>query len=437
MIDRALYEGGYATFQDKNAISNLFVGMKKALNGSRAWGLGDIIIKYPKTPGNLLARGIDYSPVGIAKAVFDMAKPLFGHGTLNQYNVAMEMGRGVTGTAMMLAFYALARAGIASGMGDRDRDVSALQKARGFGRYRLNLSAMKRFTMSAFSVDAAKEQPGDLVVTYDWAQPMALSAAMGASSGEKVVARKDALGMVVDAVEAGAETLMEQPLLTGFRKFFGARTREEGVSQMVSALADSPSTFVPTIVNQMRMYADTTLRDTKDRNVVVAATNRFLNRIPGASTTLPRRVLSTGETDKIEAGDLFSIFASPAIASKIKSSPGIDLVLNLYAKSQGIKEHFPTTLTTPEIRHLGKTIELSRKELGDYQELLGKKVMTMLDRIGMNNERLMKHPDAAIDVLVKKVLGPAREYAKKETMRRMGVQEIRRRMKEYDERQKR
>ena len=47
--------------------------IKKALNKISSYvtqtedfGLGDLALKYPRTPANILARAIDYSPIGVA-----------------------------------------------------------------------------------------------------------------------------------------------------------------------------------------------------------------------------------------------------------------------------------------------------------------------------------------------------------------------------------
>ena len=56
MILNSMADGLYRTFQDTNMLSKLFSGLKKSLNLHQDFGIGDLILKYPKTPANLFAR---------------------------------------------------------------------------------------------------------------------------------------------------------------------------------------------------------------------------------------------------------------------------------------------------------------------------------------------------------------------------------------------
>src|SRR4029077_1980051 len=58
MQEIAHHEGLRRTYQDDNAVSRLFVGLKRALNVGKDFGLGDFVLKYPKVPGNIFARGL-------------------------------------------------------------------------------------------------------------------------------------------------------------------------------------------------------------------------------------------------------------------------------------------------------------------------------------------------------------------------------------------
>ena len=90
MKEIAHHDGLYRTFQDDNALSAFFQGFKRLLNDPvytmgfaknrpmREFGAGDFIIKYPRTPANLLARGLEYSPAGLLKTLWEASRPLMG-----------------------------------------------------------------------------------------------------------------------------------------------------------------------------------------------------------------------------------------------------------------------------------------------------------------------------------------------------------------------
>ena len=62
----AYQEALKATFKDDNFITNLFRGVKKSTGK-----FGELVLPFTKTPSNLTARSIEYSPLGIAKAIYD------------------------------------------------------------------------------------------------------------------------------------------------------------------------------------------------------------------------------------------------------------------------------------------------------------------------------------------------------------------------------
>src|SRR5690606_34546256 len=96
MIARAHADGLYRTFQDPTMAATLFSNLKRVLNAvspesiekiragkpreilNNEFGLGELVLKYPKTPANLLMRAMDYSPVGFLKAVYETTRPLIG-----------------------------------------------------------------------------------------------------------------------------------------------------------------------------------------------------------------------------------------------------------------------------------------------------------------------------------------------------------------------
>src|SRR5690606_8002377 len=89
--------GRYVTFQDNNVISKGLVKLKKGLNLGKDWGAGDLILKYPKTPGVLLMRALEYSPAGFVRSASILARPFFKKEP-NTGEVVQALSRAIIGT---------------------------------------------------------------------------------------------------------------------------------------------------------------------------------------------------------------------------------------------------------------------------------------------------------------------------------------------------
>ena len=71
MIEIARNDALTRTWQDNNKFTRFVSGIKKGLNvvNIRGYGLGDVFIKFVKTPANLTKAVVDFSPVGLVKSL--------------------------------------------------------------------------------------------------------------------------------------------------------------------------------------------------------------------------------------------------------------------------------------------------------------------------------------------------------------------------------
>lgn len=377
MMELADIAGKYRTFQDSNALSELFTRGKSALNMGKKFGLGDFVLKYPKTPANLLARGIDYSPAGAIKGIIEVGKAIAGKG-FNQGAFVDAVSRSAVGTTGMVGLgYYLHDLGLITPGKDENKKVAQLQEETGAGPYRLNLSGIKRFLMSGFDPDQAKMQKGDTLVSYDWFQPAAINFAIGAnlskSKGDKALNMEDVggiTGMLAEATTAGTRTLEEQPLVQGLKRLFGYGDITGGLGGIAEA---APASFIPTVLNQVRQLLDNTRRNTYDPNPFKESMNRVKYRIPGLSQNLPPQIGTFGEEKELYQGGTnnpFNVFLNPAFVSKYQPTSEQDLALDIY-KQSGETEHIPTQANKVE---RGKT--LSTQEMTGINRLIGQGAKT-------------------------------------------------------------
>ena len=365
MKEIAHYEGLYRTFQDENVVSKIFVRLKKALNVGKEFGVGDIVLKYPKTPGNLLARGIEYSPAGFVTSLYEMARPLMGK-PFNRLAFVESFSRALTGTTGLVGMGALLhRLGIITGRREKDPDVSALERASGLGEYRINVSALKRFVLSGLDRDETKLKPGDTLLNYDWFQPQAIPISIGANidEGEGI---KGMMGRVLEGLAEGVNTLAEQPLISGFRRVMKTQQFSESFKEIAKSI---PSSFIPTFLSQVNQLMDNTQRNTYSPETIHYAINLAKAKIPGLAGTLPPRVGVFGEDLERyqgESNNIFNVFFNPAFVSKFKPTEEGQLVMDLMRQT-GEKTQFPRLVQRTQSVKLAGQKEAQRIKLTPVQ----------------------------------------------------------------------
>jgi hypothetical protein len=393
MIERAHQMGLYRTFQDNNVISNFFVRLKKLLNLQKDFGLGDMVIKYPKTPANILARGIEYSPFGFIKSVFKLSRPLAGE-AFNQEDFVRSTSRAFTGTLLVGVGALLASLGIISGRRAKDKDVAATREMSGVREYQINTSALKRFVMSGMDPEQAAMREDDVLATYDWFLPGSIGLALGANlvlnPRENLIDKTMNLG---DELLRASETLQEQPLVRGLKVLTSRQNLAEGVSEV---LKDIPSSFVPTLLNQIRQVTDNTARNTRDPNYFKEVYNRMIMRVPGLSGTLPEKVDVLGRTKEmyqLDSNNPFNVFLNPAFVNKYKPDPVTQMVLDIW-ETTGETIQFPR-VAQGKIKLGAQTrepIELTPGQYTEFQKYIGNKTDVLFTLL-MQNPKFMNKPD--------------------------------------------
>lgn len=398
MIEQAHQTALYRTFQDSNAISDFFSGMKKSLNKlgigteGKRFGLGDLALKYPKTPANLLARGIDYSPAGFVKSSFEVLKAMPPGKEFNQKAFVDAFSRAVVGSGSAFGMgYLLANNGIITAQPEQNKDLRNLQKTAGLGGYQINASAFKRWVLAGFSNDAAKIRPGDTLVSYDWAQPVAIPVSAGAALGTQKPqkAGQEASNTVLDS----ANTLVEQPLLQGVQKLFGGNNTGilDAAKQTIQSL---PGSFTPTALSQINQLSDNVSRNTNDPNPVTESLNQVKAKIPGLAQTLPAQVDVLGnDKERYQNGSNspFNVLLNPAFISKYKPNNTAQEGLDLYQRTGETKQTPNTVKNTVTIN--GQNKKLTAKEQGDYQRFVGQGTTTVYDTL-TNDPRYQSLSDA-------------------------------------------
>lgn len=381
MFLNANFEGLYKTFQDDSIAAQMFAGIKKSLNkvGIKGFGLGDILLKYPKTPGNLLSRSIEYTPAGFVQGLMEVGKAAIGHG-FNQKAFVDSTSRAIFGTGVGAIGYFLSKTGLLRNSAPSDPELRNIERMEGLGQSQLNVTGLLRYISSGFDLKEAKMQPGDTLATYDWAVPLSVNASMGARAQESQKGVNDVgqLAIASAGLEGGLETLGDQPLISTFTKLGKGKGFQDTI---IENLKGVPGGFTPTLFKQINQLRDNTLRDTKDSNPAKMALNLVLNKTPFADK-LPERVDQFGqpmEAYQDGTNSILNVMLNPAFVSKYKPTPETKLVMDLYRNTSDARI-LPLVVGTKFSFH-NIPVEMTAKERNDMQKWIGEKTKKTLGKL--------------------------------------------------------
>lgn len=379
MLDIANTEALYATFQNNSKIAQGLQKAKSILNAGQEFGAGDFIIKYPKTPGNIVSTGLDYSPVGMAKGIASLAQNFSKMTPAIQREAVRNIGRSITGTGAIALGYTLAKNGIITGRKDADKDIAALDREQGIGPFSFNVTALQRFVKG----EDTKPRPGDVVANYDWLQPAAIQLSMGANAVINAGKGTDnKLGDLAESIGDSTNTIIEQPVLQGISQFVNNMNTKQGgglgkaLSGVVSGI---PSSFVPGSVNQLGQMFDNTARNTySPRTDFFLPTGEMFNktiaRIPVLRERLQPSVTTLGQPrEQYQDGgnNIFNVFFNPAFIKRIKDNEVYDLVKDIQDRS-GETQQAPRVVDK-KIKINGQDKQLTPDEYTRYQTYVGQK----------------------------------------------------------------
>jgi hypothetical protein len=267
MTADAILDSEVATFNNSNLVSDfLSAGRQKIAGkpGARAAGFGlDLVLPFTKTPTNIIARMLEYSPAGFGKNAVQVARAIASRTfTLEQQRqFSTTFGRGAAGSALILLGYKLGAAGLMTGFAEtdpskRNRDVAAGRTPGAI----LNPLTNTHHQVSAFS-------------------PIGSLLAIGATlQREENQPLKNESSRAGNVAAAATQTVAQQPLLIGAKEVSEAITRPGTVGERAGRIAGS---FVPTIVSDVGELTDSQRRE--GRGFV----GNIARRIPGARNYLP------------------------------------------------------------------------------------------------------------------------------------------------------
>lgn len=311
-IQTALRESEFVTFQNDSALANFMSKTKSLLNRMHIdpnkkflkeigeFGLGDLTIKYTRVPGNIITRGFEYSPMGYLKLlsyIHDQSITMKNLSPQLQRQISMELGRATTGSGLLFTGYLLSQAGVITGTENtRDYDVQAFNRAEGLGDYRVNVTALQRLIRG--EDPTAKE--GDVIKSYNWAQPMTTPIAVGARMfGNSPKNVQEALTSIRQST---IEEALDLPTMFVMKKMMyeGMKEGTTPIDVLAVPAKEALPGFVPSFIRQTAQTLDPVVRDTSNAKDPIMA--KIKSNIPGLSKELPAKIDSLGREQKGRKG---------------------------------------------------------------------------------------------------------------------------------------
>ena len=413
-IEAAYADAMHAIYQNPNVISQSANRIRAALNRistfgrTDQFGLGTALLAFTQVPGSITMRGlIEWSPLGMINALYEGMRPLLykatngkGGGSFRQEQFNKAFTQALLGSGgLFVGGYWLYALGVVTASREEDDDLEAMRRASGLGGYRVNLSALKRL----FPTFAKQEpQDGDLIVSYDWAQPLAITFAAGAELAKQVEENgregiKKGLagkaGMAAISLAAGAKSLEEQPLLSGLSSFMKTWGYSGPLDAVVNTISGIPSMFVPQLVRQANQLMDNTVRETRGDEGMMRAFSRIAANTPGVADQFPPRMDIMGqaiERYQYAGNTVFNVLINPTMTSRVKTNPALQEVSRLM-QTTGEASQAPRQVGR-SVAINGENINLSNEQISAYQYYLGNYTMSMFNW-RMASPRYARLPD--------------------------------------------
>lgn len=338
----AILEAQKATFRDANQFASFINKTKRNLlkkaqtaetKGAKAgWYVGTAvaegIMPFTKTPIDILARGVEYSPIGFIKgikeAVYDVKK-----GNKTAAEAIDTLSAGLTGTGIFALGYFLQSLGLLAGALDDDKE-SKYKKDRGAQGFAIHI--------------------GDKYYTIDWLAPFSLPLFTGAAVAETVENGDEvSFATLADVFSTISEPMLEMSMLQGVNSAL-SNGQYSSDSKIVSFMTNQITGYLsqanPTILGQIARAVDDTSRnayyyDPNYKGFVQTGKvfgDKQIAKIPFASKALTSRIDLWGNKQENTGGSFFGRLAynmlSPGYYSEESNDP-VDVALTkLYEETE-------------------------------------------------------------------------------------------------------
>lgn len=323
----AIREAQKATYRDTTALSHLLSArFDESGEFGTAGKVGNMVVEgvlpFRKTPANILARGIEYSPFGllngIKQGLLDVRK-----GTKTGAEAIDSISAGLTGTGLLALGLYMAAQGLVRGHGSGDDNEKEYKELQGHQAYSLEVDG-KSYTL-------------------DWLAPEALPFFVGVNLWEQGKMEDGEMPTMADWQEAIyhiSEPLLEMSCLQSLNDMIDSvsYSKDSGLIDIASSIATSYITQAfPTLFGQIeRIGEDLRYTTYTEANSFLTGDQQYTlgkisGKTPGEFQQIPYidawgRTESTGTAAERAVNNL----VNPAYVSQIEGSAMEEELLRLY-----------------------------------------------------------------------------------------------------------
>ena len=292
MLKYAVGDAEMAVFQNPTTLGNAAKGIQKLLGGG-----GELVVPFGRTPAAVANQLINYSPVGIVKAIIQN----IGKGRFDQRLFSQAVGRGITGTALMAIGQKLFEKNLINTdypSGEKERE---LWKAEG-------------------------RTPNSIKVGDKWRNVNVLGpAGFVLITGAKYQEALEKTGSIIEALSqaivGGVKSLKEQTFLQGLSQIVDALDDPERFAQ--GYFSSTLSSVIPTIVGDFARAFDSKERKTNE------ILDRFKAKLPSLRQSLEPQIDILGR-ERERAGSVIETILDPSRPSKDVSTPVVSELRRLF-----------------------------------------------------------------------------------------------------------
>ena len=366
----AIEEAQKATYRNTTALSEALSkrGRYDASDNIVERGISfatDALLPFRKTPANILTTGLDYSPVGLGKGIWEALFDVKS-GKCTAADAVDSIASGLTGTGIFaLGAYLAAEGLLHVRAGDDDKE-EAFEKSMGGQDYAIQI--------------------GDKSYTLDWALPAAMPLFAGAATMKSVQKGGGTFVSLVDATKNIGSVIWETSMLSALNDLisYWSYADDPGAYLISKAASSYAGQYIPTIGSKVASVFDDTVRKSyveKGSGQAASDVNYFLQgaakKVPGARNQLQPMVDMWGnEVSNGSAPErVFQSFLSPGFLKAQDNSPATQEIRRL-AKATGDSTVYPAaaeksytvkgetrTMTGEEYTRYAKAMGQTRKEL--------------------------------------------------------------------------
>lgn len=401
----ALEQSQIATFRQYSWLANKINEIERKNTATDI--VTGAILPFKKTPINIAKPALNYSPLGFAKALsYDAVQ--VKKGNIQASQMIDNLAQGITGTALTLIGYMLAKSGFLNGAGDDDKE-SKYDYQLGEQPYSVNIGG-ETFSLS-------------------WLSPIAMPLFVGANAYEQLEEGKEWNGdVVIETLAQTLDPLSEMSFLSNLNDVLSSY--DSGIQKFAgigeSMTQNYITQFTPTLLSQIAQVKDDTKRSTKvgadsgfkffDETI-----NKLKYKIPFLRETLEPSTDIWGNDIK-QADNIieraFETFLAP-YARKENIASAVDEEIKALYHETGDEGLIPS-VPYNYINYDGEKHEMSDTEFTEFKKQYGEKAFDLMeDLFNTQTYRNASSEDKAD--MINGVYDYARDEAKKDYFSKHGV----------------